>query len=301
MGFNDRDYSRDEQPGFQLRAPSTAIGFLLIANLVLFLLDIFTGVKVPGEFDYTRHPLSEAMSLKADLFSKPWQCWQLLTYGFFHDPNTIWHLAGNMLMLWMFGSDLEATYGKREFLRIYFAAQVVGGLLWVASKQFLMQSTTGSVIGASGAVTGVFTIFVFLYPRRILLIWGVLPVPVWVFGLFWLFQDITGFQRSIGGGGNNVAYAAHLGGALVGALYYRFSWNFGRWLPESVKLGGSGGFGRKPKLKVHQPPAEEAPHSMEAEVDRLLAKITDTGYESLSEDEKRTLEKASSRYQRRRQ
>jgi membrane associated rhomboid family serine protease len=302
MGFNDRDYSRDERPGFQLRGPSSAIGLLIVVNVLLFLIDAFSGVQGIGG---TRHPLSEWMSLKADLFTHPWQCWQLFTYGFVHDPNTIWHVFWNMVMLWMFGTDLEAVYGKRELLRIYFAAQIVGGLLWVASKQFLMQNDVGRVIGASGAVTGIVTLFVFHYPRRILLIWGVIPVPVWLFGLIWLLQDIVGLRASLGGeGGDNVAYAAHLGGALLGALYYRFSWNFGRRLPESFalpKLGGLGGFGRKPKLRVHQPPGEEPPKSIEAEVDRLLAKITDTGYESLSEDEKRTLEKASSRYQRRRQ
>jgi len=207
-----------------------------------------------------------------------------------------------MFMLWMFGSDLEAVYGKREFLRIYFVAQVVGGLAWVTGRQLLAGSPTGAVIGASGAVSGIIMIFVFLYPRRTLLFWGILPVPVWLFGIIWLLGDISGLGRSIRGGGDNVAYAAHLGGALVGALYYRFSWNFGRWLPASITLPNfvGSGFGRKPKLRVHQPPTEETPRSMDAEVDRLLAKITDSGYESLSEDEKRTLEKASSRYQRRR-
>jgi membrane associated rhomboid family serine protease len=298
MGFNDRDYSRDEQPGYQLRAPSTAIGFLLIANLAVFLVDLFTS---NNRGDGPTHPLSTALALDADLLQKPWKFWQLITYGFCHDPNTIWHLLGNMLMLWMFGSDLESLYGKREFLRIYFAAQIVGGLFWVISNQFFLRPG-GSVIGASGAVSGILTIFVFLYPRRILLIWGVIPVPVWLFGVFWLFQDVSGFQQSVQGGGDNVAYGAHLGGALLGALYYRFSWNFGRWLPDSFqfpKFGGPGG--RQPKLRVHSPPGDEPPRSMEAEVDRLLAKITATGYESLTEEEKRTLEKASSRYQRRRQ
>jgi hypothetical protein len=158
------------------------------------------------------------------------------------------------------------------------------------------------VIGASGAVTGIITLFVFHYPRRVLLVWGVLPVPVWLLGLIWLLQDIAGLRQAMGGRGEQVAYAAHLGGALLGGLYYRFSWNFGRLVPRSFrlpKLGGSGPFGGKPKLRVHEPPSEDAPRSMEAEVDRLLAKITAAGYDSLSDEEKRTLERASSRYQRR--
>jgi len=293
MGFNDRDYSRDEQPGFQLRAPSSAIGLLILVNGLLFVVDIFLEGRLSG-----------ALALEADLFVRPWQCWQLLTYGFVHDPGGIWHILGNMFMLWMFGSEMEATYGKREFLRIYFAAQVVGGLLWVATTYFLMQDDVAyKVIGASGAVTGIITLFVFHFPRRVLLVWGVLPVPVWLLGLVWLVQDIAGLRQAVGGGDHGVAFAAHLGGVLLGAAYYRFSWNFGRWLPDSIRLPkftGSGGFSRRPKLRVHQPPAEDAPRSMEAEVDRLLAKITETGYESLSEDEKRMLEKASSRYQRRR-
>jgi hypothetical protein len=129
---------------------------------------------------------------------------------------------------------------------------------------------------------------------------GFLPMPMWLFGFFILVPDFLGFVAALQGRPtSNVAFEAHLGGAALALAYQRFGWNFGRWLPRSVTMSAP----RlrpaiRPKLKLHQPPAEQP--DLDSEVDRVLDKITASGYDSLTADEKRLLERASVRYQNRR-
>ena len=93
----------------------------------------------------------------------------------------------------------------------------------------------------------------------------------------------------------NVAFTAHLGGALFGFLYYQFGWRFERWLPSAgwmkrLKPG--------PKLRVLQPDAEDEMDSeTENKVDAILKKIQEQGQDSLTYGERRFLERASKEYQ----
>jgi membrane associated rhomboid family serine protease len=286
MGLNDRDYARESETGLHLRAPQSAVGLLIVANVVLYVLDQLLG-----------HKISAQLALRPSLFEQPWNCWQLLTAGFVHDPNNFWHIAFNMLGLWFFGSEIERLYGRAEFLRIYFAALVVGGLAWVLSQNFLMPRPAGSMIGASGAVSCIWVLYALHFPTRMVLFLGFLPVPAWLFGLYYVVTDLIGFIAAWRGlPGSRTAFEAHLGGAMLALLYQRLGWNFGRWLPRSVTMAAPR-LRNRPKLKLHEPPAEP---DIDGEVDRILAKITAAGSDSLSADEKRTLERASARYQKRR-
>jgi hypothetical protein len=98
-------------------------------------------------------------------------------------------------------------------------------------------------------------------------------------------------------GENNVAYTAHLAGAAFAFLYYRQRWNFGRL---TSKFPSRALLRRKPRLKVHEPSErEETP--LQERVDAILEKIHREGEASLTREERRTLEDASRRYQRRKQ
>ena len=156
------------------------------------------------------------------------------------------------------------------------------------------------MIGASGAVTCVWVLFALNYPNRMMLFWGIFPIPMWLFGIIYIAPDIRGFLASLHGEVSQTAYEAHLGGALLALAYQRFGWNFGRALPRSVTMSVPRMKPTtRPKLKIHQP-AADAPVDLDSEVDRLLDKINATGFDSLSAAEKATLEKASARYQKRR-
>lgn len=292
MGLNDRDYVRESSPGVHFQLPQSAVGLLIAVNVGLYILDAL--------FD---HKISSRLALSSDLFSHPWNCWQLITYAFVHS-TALWHVLFNMLFLWMFGNDIERIYGRNEFLRIYFTAAVFSGLCWTASQNWLMPHPADVMVGASGAVTCIWVLFALHYPSRMILL-GFLPIPVWLFGFISIGDDFLGFLGELRGipTDDNVAFEAHLGGAILALAYQRFGWNFGRWLPRSVTMTAPSmrSLVNRPKLKLHQPEPGEAPVNLDSEVDRILEKISSSGTDSLTPEEKKTLEKASARYQKRRQ
>ncbi len=95
---------------------------------------------------------------------------------------------------------------------------------------------------------------------------------------------------------DNVAHVAHLSGVAFGFIYYQTGLNLGRLVPR--RLSGNP-FRMSPKLRVHDP--DEASRDLSDQVDAILAKISQQGEASLTRKERRTLEEASKRYQRRRQ
>ena len=103
--------------------------------------------------------------------------WQPLTYMFLHNPGSIFHILFNMLMLWMFGGELERHWGSRAFLRFYLVAGAGGGisaaLLGVASGPIAAATPT---IGASGALFGLFAAYGMIFARRTILFMLIFPM-----------------------------------------------------------------------------------------------------------------------------
>ena len=287
MGLYDRDYVREEPKGFFLGGDRSMVVNLILVNVAVFLADVLI---FHGE-------LSSSMAIQSDLLEKPWNCWQLLTAGFAHDPHNIMHVGFNMFALWLFGSDVETIYGKKEFLRVYLSMMILSALVW-AIVVGVGERGTSSMLGASGAVNGVMVLYVLHYPRRLFYFWGVFPIPAWVLCTLMIGQDVMGFDRTMRGQGDGIAYEAHLAGAAFAFLYYKTGWNLGRWLPsfsfKSLKRRLKPG----PKLRIHSPASRE--QDLSQEVDRILEKISAHGESSLSAAERRTLEEASRRYQQKR-
>lgn len=275
MGIYDRDYLREESPRPAAFRERTMVTNLVIINVALYVLDVFVGRD---------HWLMNAMLATPDSLAKPWLWWQLISYGFAHDPNDIMHLVWNMFGLWMFGREVEAIYGRREFLRIYLASVFLGGLLWTTRMCLTVTPASwnqvGGVLGASGAVTAVILLFCIHFPRRTILFMFVLPVPAWAIGVLIIAGDLLGM-----GSGRNIAFDIHLVGAAFAICYYRFAWNLGRWTP-SFSFPPSW-LSVRPKLRVHHPEAED---DLEEQADQALAKVNREGIESLSARERRILE-----------
>src|SRR5262249_26294290 len=147
MGLYDRDYYREDKPGIRLGGNWSAVTTLIVANVA---------VSVVGLFFFPANPitksnwLTENLGLGSDLFQHPWNAWQLITYGFVHDPTSIWHLAFNMLALWVFGRDVETVYGKVEFFKLYFSLLILAGLFDLVLK--IGSPNSGRVVGASGGI-----------------------------------------------------------------------------------------------------------------------------------------------------
>jgi membrane associated rhomboid family serine protease len=140
--------------------------------------------------------------------------WQLITYGFLHDPTHIAHIFFNMFALFMFGRSLEYYWGARRFVIYYLVCVVAAGLTQLAVQQ--SGGVLDETIGASGGIFGVLLAFAWYFPRQRLFVIPIpIPIPAWLFvtgyALVELFFGVTGREQS-------VAHFAHLGGLLGGAL-----------------------------------------------------------------------------------
>jgi len=143
----------------------------------------------------------------------------LLTSMFMH--GGLAHIAGNMLYLHVFGDNLEDALGHGRFLVFYLLCGVLAGLAHVWSTALLKSGELLPSLGASGAISGVLSGYLVLFPRqriRVLWFYSVMEVPaILAIGVWFLFQLISGLGM-LGGGASGVAYGAHIGGFLAGLL-----------------------------------------------------------------------------------
>lgn len=212
MGF----YIRNRPSSIDFGGPVPGgIKWLLIAN---------TAVFVPY---YLQIPLLDEL-LNLGALNTSWvirgAIWQPFTYLFLH--GGIWHILMNMLMLWMFGADLERDWGRRRFMNYYFVCGVGAGLCVVAAD-LLTGGPFRPTIGASGAIFGVLVAFGLLYPHRTVLFMFIFPIPAWVFVAIlggWNLLDAIAASRS--GMSSGVSYVAHLGGLAIGFIYLRYKPSF---------------------------------------------------------------------------
>jgi len=287
MGIYDRPYIREDENSSPWGGRRSLVVNLIIINVAVWLVSVI----------FDKQDINGWLSLKSDLFQKPWMCWQLVTYGFAH--GDILHILFNMFFLWFFGRELEEIYGRGEFLRLYLVAIAFSGLVWVVVS--VISGEPGSLVGASGGLMALMMLFVLHFPRRVLLVWGILPMPAWVLGVLFVAMDLLGFANSAGGNvegnGPQVANIAHLGGALFGFVYFRTGMNLGRFMPR--RLADLKGPLLGPKLRIHDPDKEA--RDLNRQVDAILKKISLEGEASLTKKERKTLEEASRRYQRRRE
>ena len=169
----------------------------------------------------------------------PFMPWQLVTYGFMHDPNSVFHLLFNMLALAMFGAPLEYTWGNKRFATYYFTCIVGAALCQLGVAWWAMQSgnAAGPTLGASGAIFGLLLAYGMLFPnQRVMLLFPPIPMKartlVIGYGVIELLLGISGAQPG-------VAHFAHLGGMLFGWLlirYWRGQPPFGRRPPPRPRI-----------------------------------------------------------------
>ncbi|MGQ9563641.1 MAG: rhomboid family intramembrane serine protease [Thermogutta sp.] len=300
MGLYDRDYVLRRSPyGHWTASQYNFVVILIVINVAVFVADALSQAR-----------LSQLTAVRVGTLTRPWLWWQFLTYGFTHSPQPS-HIFFNMLTLWFFGRDIEYLLGRNEFLRLYLVMVILGGVIWSTVNYVQGMPAEIPLVGASGAVVGIFVLFCLHYPRRTILLFFVIPVPAWVAGVLLLAPDVL---SAIQNRESTVAYSVHLTGAAIAFLYYYQGWNFGQFWDQ---LGGMAIwtrvrylFQRRPRLRVRHPEGEvpgdkvdEAKRELsqlEAEVERILDKISQFGTESLTRSERRTLERASRLYRERR-
>jgi membrane associated rhomboid family serine protease len=296
---NQNEY-RPQFGGFTFFPP--VIKYVIIANVIVYMLQQL----LTGGFTMNGEPLS--YWFKTTFYLMPidegFMPWQLVSYMFLH--GGFWHIFMNMLMLWMFGVEVEYTWGTRKFLVFYFVCGISAGLanLFVAP----LFAEAAPTIGASGSVYGVLMAFGMMFPNRLIYIYFMIPVKAkYMIAFLFALEFMSGFFG--GEAGSGVAHFAHLGGAVVAIIWVLFE--------QRGKLDGLLGMKRrkvqtsKPMYQWGSPPVSQADFkdsvSQQANetrvsgddeeyqrvIDQILDKISKSGYSGLTETEKQMLLDAS--------
>ncbi len=265
MRFNN--YGSPSTGGFKIGpgAISPVIKVLLILNAAVYLIQFLSSIRLESMLGLT----------PAKFFAEfPNLLFQPLTYMFLH--GNFWHIFFNMFALWMFGTEIEFSWGSRSFAKFYILAGLAGAVLTL-----LIQSGSPiPIVGASGAIYGVLVAYWLMFPHRYLYLYLLVPVKV-----MWAIPGmmVLGFLF----GGSNVAHLAHLGGALFGLVYLKADWKWnwlGSWFNRlSYKR-------LEAKLEKKRMRAEETMKR----VDEILDKINEVGIENISAEDRKFLEEASS-------
>lgn len=207
MAYSTRYYTRGFSPNGLL---PPGVRWLLISNTAIWLLYFF-GLR-SGFADFFAH-----LGLMPAQVVKTFAVWQLFTYMFLHDPGGFGHILFNMLTLWMFGKDLETSWGTRRFLKFYFLCGVGAGVCVVIAN-YIAGSPYTRTIGASGAIYGLLMAFGMMYPDTTVLFSFLFPIKA---KYFVMIIGAIAFLSSFGAN-NGVSNVAHLGGMLFGYLYLKY-------------------------------------------------------------------------------
>jgi membrane associated rhomboid family serine protease len=266
------------------------VGRLIIANAVVHLLRL-TVFTAPGVVE----------SLAFDPAGGLARPWTFLSYMFIH--HDLVHLAVNMLGLYVFGTAVEQRLTSRVFLPFYLFCGVGAALLTLLVAPML---PIAPFIGASGAVMGVSIVFALLWPDAEMVVFPI-PVPMkartLAIGLvaFNFAMLVLEHMRAFGVGG--VAYEAHLGGALMGYLFFRVQ-TVSRRAPREVVRPVERGVVMAPSATLPADrttaaaPARSTRRRAEAdpvsaEMDRVLDKISAEGMQSLTQQERQFLDEVA--------
>jgi membrane associated rhomboid family serine protease len=301
MSYNQGNYYRAPSfGGFQFFPP--VVKTLLIINVVVFILMMFFGPFHIGEISL-RIIFDEIFGLMP--LGHGFYAWQLITYQFVHAD--FWHILFNMAFgLWMFGKEVEQIWGSKKFLFYYLFCGVMAGISQLMLAP-IFEPVLGPTVGASGAIYGVLIAFATIFPDQYVYIYFLIPVKVKYFVIGLIVLGVL----SVGGPGN-IANLAHLGGAVAGYLYILYD----RWRLKSGRRN-AGAFQSKIDTSQWSQPGGTNSGIVDAKIydikesksfeqkseqsdsqrriDEILDKISRSGYQSLSDEEKKILFEASKR------
>jgi membrane associated rhomboid family serine protease len=274
---------------------------LILINVIVFATLIILGVvlRLSGN-EHLYNLLYSFLAIPSNPFTFLTRPWTIFTYFFTHEG---WlHIIFNMLMLYWFGMLIREYLGDKKLISLYLLGGLAGGVLYLLAYNlipfFANRALASVMVGASASVLAIVVAAATLLPDfsfRLLLLGS---VKIKYIAAFLVLLSISGMV-----GGNAGGNIAHLGGALVGYLFIR-------QLQRGTDLGrpihAIGGFAerlfkRRPNLRVSyknpKPSSGPSPAKVgkpsQMEIDMILDKISSSGYESLSKEEKQKLFKAS--------
>jgi len=288
---------------------------LILINLAVFLIisiiEVFARLLGPTVGVHLASFLSNFFALNTNLWEFVTHPWGLFTSIFSHFG--FMHLLWNMVFLYFTGRMFEQFFDQKRMLYTYLLGGLFGGLLEVMAHFVFpgLTNATGLVIGASGAVMSVLVALAFHQPQMKIMLFGIVPMRIVFLALLFIIRDIISLGMQDG-----TAHFAHLGGAIIGMISIQRTYSNSNIIMIAQSVGDKIAHFFKvifrptktPKMKVAKKGSStntsqtrsksDEEYNLEAKArqqktDIILDKISKSGYESLSKDEKDFLFKQS--------
>lgn len=223
--------------------------------------------------------------------------WGLITSIFAHFG--FWHFIFNMLFLYFSGRMFEQMFDQKRLLYTYILGGIAGGLFEIIAHSIFpaLQGTNVVVVGASGSIMAIFTALAFYRPNLTVNLFGILPVRIIIIAGIFILSDLLSLGSS-----DSTAHFAHIGGVIIGMLSIRGLHSSNNIITRTQKIGDAivsffaKIFSPRPKMKVSKGGQNKSyktdeqynqdAKARQEQIDRILDKISKSGYDSLSKQEK---------------
>lgn len=235
-------------------------------------------------------PITGWFSMPASIGSFLYRPWTIVSYGFLH--LSFLHIVSNALVLYYIGNLFLDFHTPKQFTTAYILGILFGGFAFLATGYFNIISPSATLVGASAGVTAIFVAIATKVPRYALRLRFIGSVELWVLAMIWVLMSILQFT-----GVNKGGAISHLGGAVAGFLFTQklSNTNIINNIIDSLTNFIKGIFVKKKGLKtVHKKTAKKQTRPQQnsyhqKKIDEILDKISKSGYESLSAEEKEFL------------
>jgi membrane associated rhomboid family serine protease len=271
-----------------------AVVFILIQLLLVF------GRLIGGSFEsVAANLLSSIFTLNTNISEFILQPWGIFTSIFAH--FTFWHFLMNMLFLYFSGKMFESLFDQKRLFYTYLLGGIAGGLLEIIAHLIFpaLQDETIVIVGASGSVMAIFSALAFHRPNLQVRLFGVFPIRLIFLAGFFILTDL--FSLGLDDG---TAHFAHIGGVIIGMVSVQKLYSSSNLINRAQIIGDKLivflGNVFKPKTRMtvkkggaSQPKRHKSDEEYnveakvrQAKIDVILDKISKSGYESLTKEEK---------------
>lgn len=255
---------------------------LIVINIIFFIIPLLLNTFL-WLFELKDISILDYFVVEADLMSLIFKPWSLITYGFLHGSFS--HLFWNMIMLFYFGNILVNYFGDKRLLNVFFNGILFGGIIYIISYNLfpVFTGVSSKMIGSSAGVMAILFYITSYNPNHTIRFFFI-NIKLLYIAVFLLLMDIIQIPVENSGG-----HIAHLGGALIGFLMFR-SFKGIDFVDIYTNLTT-----KKNNKKIKRNKTFSGSNFDQKKIDSILDKISESGYESLTKEEKNYLFKASNK------
>lgn len=255
---------------------------LIVINIIFFIIPLLLNTFL-WLFELKDISIIDYFVVEADLMSLIFKPWSLITYGFLHGSFS--HLFWNMIMLFYFGNILVNYFGDKRLLNVFFNGILFGGIIYIISYNLfpVFTGVSSKMIGSSAGVMAILFYITSYNPNHTIRFFF-LNIKLLYIAIFLLLMDIIQIPVENSGG-----HIAHLGGALIGFLMFR-SFKGIDFVDIYTNFST-----KKNNRRIKRNKTFSGSNFDQKKIDSILDKISESGYESLTKEEKNYLFKASNK------